>query len=77
MSAQNSPVLTQSPGDVSGWGQPPERKGQGQASGSREGSFGGGAGVGGSSGLVGAGGKKLGLQGMVDTNDGLMNMSIE
>jgi hypothetical protein len=25
----------------------------------------------------GGGGKKLGLQGMVDTNDGLMKMSIE
>ena len=135
MSAQNSPVLTQSPtqkeiagsSSTAGWGQPPERKNGSQTqplsqkdreslsqpvsagsetsmssqvppplslAGSRHGSGGStvsmaSAGTGGtltpnitngssapgSSG--GAGGKKLGLQGMVDTNDGLMKMSIE
>jgi hypothetical protein len=142
MSAQNSPVLTQSPtqkeiagnSSTAGWGQPPERKGQNGSqtqsssqkdreslsqpvsagsevstswqlppppplslAGSRHGSGGStvsmaSAGTGGtltpnitngtnggsapgSSG--GGGGKKLGLQGMVDTNDGLMKMSIE
>jgi hypothetical protein len=77
MSTQNSPVLAQSPQyrDQNGiWGQPPEKKNsQGahsdtsqsshQASSSRTGSASG-------------PGKKLGLQGMVDTNDGLMKMSI-
>lgn len=77
MSTQNSPVLTQSPSyrDSNGvWGHPPEKKNsQGansdtsqsshQASSSRTGSASG-------------PGKKLGLQGMVDTNDGIMKMSI-
>jgi hypothetical protein len=80
MSTQNSPVLTQSPSyrDSNGvWGQPPEKKKETpsqsansdtsqsshQASSSRTGSASG-------------PGKKLGLQGMVDTNDGLMKMSI-
>jgi hypothetical protein len=80
MSTQNSPVLTQSPQyrDSNGvWGQPPEKKkdtpsqsansdtsqSSQQASSSRTGSASG-------------PGKKLGLQGMVDTNDGLMKMSI-
>jgi len=76
MSTQNSPVLTQSPQyrDSNGvWGQPPEKKNSQSAnsdtsqssqqpSSSRTGSA--------------SGGKKLGLQGMVDTNDGLMKMSI-
>ena len=138
MSAQNSPVLTQSPtqkeiagnSSTTGWGQPPERKNQGSSqtqngsqkerespsqppsagseisqssqippplslAGSRHGSGGstvsmastGGtmtpsvsntATASGSSGTATPGqGKKLGLQGMVDTNDGLMKMSIE
>lgn len=81
MSTQNSPVMTQSPSyrDSNGsWGQPPEKKKDSQnqsansdtsqsshqAGSSRQGS--------GSQ----PGGKKLGLQGMVDTNDGLMKMSI-
>jgi len=82
MSTQNSPVLTQSPSyrDSNGvWGQPPEKRKESQAhsqsansdtsqsshqaSSSRTGS---------ASGPT----KKLGLQGMVDTNDGLMKMSI-
>lgn len=81
MSTQNSPVLNQSPSyrDSNGvWGQPPEKKkdtpslpgansdgsqSSHQASSSRTGSASG-------------PGKKLGLQGMVDTNDGLMKMSI-
>ena len=81
MSAQNSPVLTQSPTQKDGWGAPPERRKESDVTGAqqsqgRSGSAGGGGGGGGSGG-VGAGGKKLGLQGMVDTNDGLMKMSIE
>jgi hypothetical protein len=80
MSTQNSPVLAQSPQyrDSNGvWGQPPEKKkdtpsqsansdtsqSSHQANSSRTGS---------ASGPT----KKLGLQGMVDTNDGLMKMSI-
>ena len=117
MSAQNSPVLTQSPSQReanAAWGQPPERKEKSQSQsqpqsassevsstrdsltsgvpGSQQGSR---HGSGGSSismasgstltpsvsngvGTAAAGlGKKLGFQGMVDTNDGLMKMSIE
>lgn len=92
-STQNSPVLTQSPSMKDGWGAPPEKKREGGGSvggggdvlgpalsaqssqqsqaPSRHGSAGGGG-----SGSAG-GAKKLGLQGMVDTNDGLMKMSIE
>ena len=126
MSANNSPVLTQSPSQkeaLPDWGHPPERKEKGggsqpqsassetsqqgqvpalssQQSSSRHGSGGssmslasgsalvstlsagsGGAGTGATTptgGVGGAsGGKKLGLQKMVDTNDGLMKMSIE
>lgn len=90
MSTQNSPVLTHSPSqrDVQGiWGQPPERKKENQApsagfdvantqstavrsnSGGSAASF--------ANGNLVSQGKKLGLQGMVDTNDGLMKMSIE
>lgn len=105
MSAQNSPVLTQSPSQKDGgvaWGQPPERKtdransglpliagsdvpqasqlplsSQQQQSNSRHGSGGSSISLP-SGGTPNAGaGKKLGLQGMVDTNDGLMKMSIE
>nr|POE64976.1 hypothetical protein CFP56_65934 [Quercus suber] len=90
MSAQNSPVLTHSPGQrelvgSAAWGLPPERR-ESQKSGSqdggattpasvrnsREGSV-----IGNGAGLPIATGKKLGLQGMVDTHDGLMKMSIE
>lgn len=74
MSQQNSPVLAQgSPGakDGGAWGAPPEKKREG-GSVSGEGQAGGRNGS-----ASGAGGKKLGLQGMVDTNDGLMKMSIE
>lgn len=86
-SAQNSPVLAQSPSQRDGWGGPPEKKNGGSIGGggdilgpvmsaqssqqSRQGSTGGGGGS------VGGGGKKLGLQGMVDTNDGLMKMCLE
>ena len=68
MSQQNSPVLTQSPSQKDGWGGPPARK-EGERGGSLSGAAGGGNG--------GGGGKKLGLQGMSDTHDGLMKMSIE
>nr|POF17822.1 f-actin-capping protein subunit alpha [Quercus suber] len=90
MSTQNSPVLAHSPGqrDLIGsaaWGLPPERR-ESQKSGSqdggattpasvrtsREGSV-----IGNGVGLTMGTGKKLGLQGMVDTHDGLMKMSIE
>lgn len=80
MSTQNSPVLTQSPShrDSNGaWGQPPEKKresvAQGASSDASQGS------QQASSARTGSGsgqGKKLGLQGMVDTNDSLMKMSI-
>lgn len=81
MSAQNSPVLTHSPSsrDLGGggmWGLPPppgERKREGELREVRSNS--GGSSVGGGGGL--GMGKKLGLQGMVDTHDGLMKMSIE
>ncbi|KAK4579858.1 hypothetical protein LTR86_000059 [Recurvomyces mirabilis] len=75
------------------WGQPPERKAGGQGSSEagsqqsqqqqqqqlsnvRSNSGGTAAGTGVTNGLP-AQGRKLGLQGMVDTNDGLMKMSIE
>ncbi|KAF2772396.1 hypothetical protein EJ03DRAFT_266890 [Teratosphaeria nubilosa] len=78
MSAQNSPVLTHSPpmkGEGGIWGHPPEKKGGEAVPNGRSNS-------GGSNGLSNGGtllaqGKKLGLQGMVDTNDGLMHMSLE
>jgi hypothetical protein len=86
MSTQNSPVLTQSPiqKDVQGaWGQPPERKEKCENNGSqvtvaRSNSGGSAASMAGNgNGMLASQGKKLGLQGMVDTNDGLMKMSIE
>ena len=120
MSAQNSPVLTQSPtlkdaiSSSTNWGQPPERKdkslgGQSQPpsagseismssqlpppqqQGSRHGSGGSIGSLASNAATTGtltpsvcngpngtaAGGKKLGLQGMVDTNHELMKMSIE
>lgn len=68
MSVQSSPVLPQSPGfnGDKAWGQMPPPKTSNERSNS-----GGGGGGGGSS------NKRVGLQGMVETNDGLMNMSIE
>ncbi|KAK5135805.1 hypothetical protein LTR08_004632 [Meristemomyces frigidus] len=72
-SAQNSPVLTHSPGQRDGqWGQPPDRKKE-EVMAARSNSGGSGS----LAGLSNGTGKKLGLQGMVDTNDGLMKMSIE
>ncbi|CAK4032058.1 Hypothetical predicted protein [Lecanosticta acicola] len=90
MSAQNSPVLTNSPSarEINGaWGQPPDRRDKkdtppvGEASVSsshqvRAGSGGSSAGLPSGGNLVSQG-KKLGLQPMADTNDGLMKMSIE
>ena len=76
-------------GGGGGWGMPPEKKGgagggggeqQQQQGGSQNGrSNSGGSVAGGAGGFAGLAsqGKKLGLQGMVDTNDGLMKMSIE
>ncbi|KAK5167011.1 uncharacterized protein LTR77_007740 [Saxophila tyrrhenica] len=85
MSAQNSPVLqTHSPSQKDGgmaWGMPPERKEKEPSNtmmpsqqSSRHGS--GGSSVSLPGGVAGTG-KKLGLQGMNDTNDGLMNMTID
>jgi hypothetical protein len=64
MSVQSSPVLPQSPGlggDKS-WGQMPPPKNGNERS---------------NSGGGGSSNKRVGLQGMVETNDSLMNMSIE
>lgn len=90
MSSQNSPILAQSPQyrDTNGvWGQPPERKkdsvpnsagGDVGLQQSRSGSTGSNASaVNGGSGMLASQGKKLGLQGMTDTNDGLMSLSID
>jgi len=65
MSLQSSPVLPQSPvmSSEKAWGQPPS-KSHGPADRSNSGGSVNGA-------------KRVGLQGMVATNDGLMNMSIE
>ena len=66
LSVQNSPVLPQSPG---WWGTPPSNKVERVASnGSTNGS---------QSGAACGQPKRVGMQGMNDTNDGLMNMSIE
>ena len=64
MSLQSSPVLQQSPGlhGDKAWGQMPPPK-----TGNERSNSGGG----------GTSNKRVGLQGMVETNDGLMNMSIE
>ncbi len=79
MSLQNSPILPQSPGlkDSGWWGLPkpsrdlPPGAGGSHAAGER-------ANSGGSvSSVAGGGSKRIGFQGMNDTNDGLMNMSIE
>ncbi|QIX01770.1 hypothetical protein AMS68_007287 [Peltaster fructicola] len=90
MSAQNSPVMTASPFQKDGnWGMPPERKREREINtASSEGSMSsqipavrsgstGSVGTPVMSGGFNSHGKKLGLQGMVDTNDGLMKMSIE
>lgn len=63
LSVQSSPVLPQSP-NVTGekaWGRPPPKTGERSNSG----------------GSVNGGMKRVGLQGMTETNDGLMNMSID
>lgn len=81
--AQNSPVLTNSPstrdGSV-GWGQPPEKTHKTASISSESGSQAppsrGGIGGNGTSNMVSQG-KKLGLQPMADTRDELMKMSIE
>ena len=75
LSLQNSPVLPQSPlqRDGSWWGTPKSNREvpSVHVSGERVSSNG-------STGSVtGTGGKRVGLQGMTDTHDGLMNMSIE
>lgn len=64
MSVQSSPVLPQSPGfgGDKAWGQLPRQKSGSERS---------------NSGGVGSSSKRVGLQGMVETNDSLMNMSIE
>jgi hypothetical protein len=64
MSVQSSPVLQHSPGfnGDKAWGQMPPPK-----TGNERSNSGGGGGP----------NKRVGLQGMVETNDGLMNMSIE
>ena len=83
LSAQNSPVLQQSPGQKGDgpaevWGLPPASvSGTGNGNGAARREDGGRGSMGGSVGGGVAVGKKLGLQGMVDTNDGLMKMSIE
>jgi len=88
MSANNSPVLTQSPvlKATEVWGAPPEKIGlkekdvvPSSSGGSRHGSGGSVSSLAGVSGVGagGGGGKRVGLQGMVDTNDGIMKMSIE
>lgn len=78
MSAQNSPVLTQSPSGREGsiWGQPPQKTAR-ENSVSEEKPVRSSSGGSAASAVNVGGGKKLGLQGMVDTNDGLMKMSIE
>ncbi|KAL9003422.1 MAG: hypothetical protein Q9188_003709 [Gyalolechia gomerana] len=79
MSLQNSPIMPQSPlqGNSGWWGLPSKYSREtpaSQAVGERI-SSGGSASSGNSAPPVSA--KKVGLQGMSDTNDGLMNMSIE
>ena len=63
LSVQSSPVLPQSPVLTSdkGWGRPPAKQQDRSNSG----------------GSIGNGMKKVGLQGMTETNDSLMNMSID
>lgn len=74
MSVQNSPVM-QSPmqRDINPWGTRPSSN-SGSSGGEKASTGPGGAGEGG--GRVN-GTRRIGFQGMVDTNDGLMKMSIE
>lgn len=79
MSLQNSPILPQSPlqRETGWWGMQPKngRETPGvQVVGERVSS---GGSVSSGSGTGGSGPKRVGFQGMCDTNDGLMNMSIE
>lgn len=81
VSVQNSPILSQSPGQRDGslWGQAPpkvsrESSGGGHVSGERANSNGSTASV---VPVAGSAAKRVGMQGMTDTNDGLMKMSIE
>ncbi len=69
MSVQSSPVLQQSPGfgGDKAWAQMPPPKAGNERSNSGGGGGGGGGGT----------NKRVGLQAVVETNDGLMNMSIE
>ncbi|PHH63881.1 hypothetical protein CDD81_5329 [Ophiocordyceps australis] len=82
MSVHNSPVL-QSPMQSATWGSRPGSTGAdrgGSSAQSESGSMGGGTGTPNNAAL-GAGGRpskgRVGFQGMVDTNDGIMRMSIE
>lgn len=79
LSLQNSPILPQSPlqRDIGWWGSQPKNSRETpsvQVVGERVGS---GGSVSSGSGTGGSGTKRVGFQGMCDTNDGLMNMSIE
>ena len=77
LSLQNSPILPQSPLQRDGgwWGTPKSNRDMPSVNvpGERIGSNGSASSVNGVAGPV----KRVGLQGMTDTNDGLMNMSIE
>ena len=79
MSLQNSPILPQSPlqKETGWWGMQPKNNRETpsvQVVGERVSS---GGSVSSGSGTGGSGSKRVGYQGMCDTNDGLMNMSIE
>lgn len=70
LSVQSSPVLTGSPVlDGKAWGRPPSSKANGQQQQHNDRSN--------SAGSSGGGIKRVGFQGMTETHDGLMNMSIE
>ena len=69
LSVQSSPVLTGSPVlDGKAWGRPPSSKANGQQQHNDRSN---------SAGSSGGGIKRVGFQGMTETHDGLMNMSIE
>ncbi|KAJ9620154.1 hypothetical protein H2203_007919 [Taxawa tesnikishii (nom. ined.)] len=80
LSVHNSPIVSQSPGqrDTTGWGQPPKHTRENSTAGTIEPVR---SNSGGSSTSLAStatlGPKRVGLQGMTDTNDGLMKMSIE
>ena len=81
MSLQNSPILPQSPlqRETGWWGIQPKSSRETpnvQVVGERI-SSGGSVSSGSGSATAGSGSKRVGFQGMCDTNDGLMNMSIE